>query len=135
MDFSTIAAAVAAARIGDTIEVRAGTYVNDYVSINKSITLQAIGGMVDMVSTGLIPNGKAIFITNGDITITNFTFSGARVINRHPPDGRLFWGTFRPVEARCKEIQLVAGCVGGQIGGLAAAKGWSASRGLHQGTP
>ena len=36
-------------------------------------------------------------------------------INRHPSDGRSFWGTFRPVEARCKEIQSVAGCVGGQI--------------------
>src|SRR3954462_9260916 len=56
-------------------------------------------------------------------------------LNRHPPDGRWFWGTFRPVEARCKEIQSMAGCVGGQIVGLAAAKDWSASRGLHQGTP
>ena len=36
-----------------------------------------------MVSTGLIPNGKAIFITNGDITIDNFSFSGAQVINRN----------------------------------------------------
>ena len=36
-----------------------------------------------MVSTGLIPNGKAIFITNGNITIDNFSFSGARVINRN----------------------------------------------------
>ena len=81
--FSTIATAVAAARNGDTIEVQAGTYIDDYVSINKNITLQAVGGTVEMVSTGLIPNGKAIFITNGDITIDNFSFSGARVINRN----------------------------------------------------
>ena len=77
--YSTIAAAVAAAQNGDTIEVQAGTYVNDYVSISKNITLEGIGGMVSMVSTGLIPNGKAIFITNGDITINNFEFSGAKV--------------------------------------------------------
>src|SRR3954451_2766963 len=77
--YSTIAAAVAAAQNGDTIEVQAGTYVNDYVSISKNITLQGIGGMVSMGSTGLIPNGKAIFITNGDITINNFEFSGAKV--------------------------------------------------------
>jgi hypothetical protein len=44
-------------------------------------------------------------------------------------------GIFRPVEARSKEIQSVTGCAGDQIGRLAAAKGWSASRGLHQGTP
>ena len=77
--YPTIAAAVAAAQNGDTIEVQAGTYVNDYVSISKSITLQGVGGMVSMVSTGLIPNGKAIFITSGDITINNFEFSGAKV--------------------------------------------------------
>ena len=29
----------------------------------------------------------------------------------------------------------MAGCAGGQIVGLDAAKGWSASRGLHQDTP
>src|SRR4051794_10170419 len=55
--------------------------------------------------------------------------------DRYPPDARLFWGIFRPVDVLCKKIQSVAGCSGGQIGGLAAAKGWSASRGLHQGIP
>jgi len=77
--YSTIAAAVAAAQNGDTIEVQAGTYVNDYTSISKNITLQGVGGMVSVISTGLIPNGKAIFITSGNITINNFEFSGAKV--------------------------------------------------------
>ena len=72
--FSTIATAVAAARNGDTIEVEAGTYINDYVSINKNIALQAVGGTVEMVSTGLIPNGKAICITNGTSQSTIFLF-------------------------------------------------------------
>src|SRR3954451_24156694 len=54
--FSTIATAVAAARNSDTIEVQAGTYIDDYVSINKNITLQGVGGTVEVVSTGLIPN-------------------------------------------------------------------------------
>src|SRR4051812_10204260 len=45
-----------------------------------------------------------------------------------------FGGFSVPVEARCKEIQSVAGCAGGQTVGLAATKGWSASRGLHQDT-
>ncbi|MGD9615808.1 MAG: Ig-like domain-containing protein [Alphaproteobacteria bacterium] len=77
--YSTITAAVAAAQNGDTIEVQAGIYTNQYVSISKNITLQGVGGMVKMVSTGLIPNGKGIFITNGNITINNFEFSGAKV--------------------------------------------------------
>jgi len=80
--YSTIAAAVAAAQNGDTIEVQAGTYVNDYTSISKNITLQGVGGMVSVISTGLIPNGKAIFITSGNITINNFEFSGAKVFAR-----------------------------------------------------
>ena len=77
--YSTISAAVAAAQNGDTIEVQAGTYTNQYVSISKNITLQGVGGMVKMVSTGLIPNGKGILVTNGNITLNNFEFSGAKV--------------------------------------------------------
>ena len=81
--YSTISAAVAAAQNGDTIEVQAGTYTDQYASISKNITLKGVGGMVEMVSTVSIPNGKAIFITNGNITIENFTFSGARVADRN----------------------------------------------------
>src|SRR4051794_31972540 len=81
--YSTITAAVAAAQNGDTIQVQAGAYPDQYISIRKNITLQGIGGRVEIVSTRLIPNGKAIFITNGDITIENFAFSGARVANRN----------------------------------------------------
>ena len=55
---------------------------------------------------------------------TNPTFAGLPVVGE----------IFRPIEARYKEIQSVAGYAGSQIGGLSAAKGWSASRGLHQGT-
>src|SRR4051794_39954600 len=77
--YSTIAAAITAAKDGDTINVDAGTYTNDWSLINKNITLQGVGGQVNIVSSGNITNGKAIFVTNGDITINNFTFSGAVV--------------------------------------------------------
>ena len=36
-----------------------------------------------MFSTGLIPNGKGILVTNGNITINNFEFSGAKVADRN----------------------------------------------------
>ena len=90
--YSTIAAAVAAAQNSDTIEGQAGTYVNDYVLISKNITLQGVGGKVKMTSTGLIPNGKAIFITSGNITVNNFEFSGETVSDGNPqcPD-KLDW--------------------------------------------
>ena len=78
--YSTIAAAIAASHNGDTIQVQAGTYVNDFATINDDITLEGVGGMVNMVSTvKQISNGKAILITNGNDTINNFSFSGARV--------------------------------------------------------
>ena len=82
--FAKISDAIAAPQNGDTINVDAGTYVNDYVSISKNITLQGIGGMIKLVSIGLIPNGKAIFITSGNITIDNFEFSGATVSDGNP---------------------------------------------------
>src|SRR3954447_25126981 len=81
--FAKISDAIAAAQNGDTINVDAGTYTNDYASISKNITLQGIGGMVKLVSTGLIPNGKGIFVTNGNITINNFEFSGAQVADQN----------------------------------------------------
>src|SRR3954467_8539286 len=77
--YSTIAAAITAVKDGDTINMDAGTYTNDWSLINNNITLQGVGGQVNIVSSGLISNGKAIFVTNGDITINNFTFSGALV--------------------------------------------------------
>ena len=77
--FTTIAAAVAAARNGDTIDVLAGTYVNDFASIAKRLSLVAVGGQARMQALGFVPNGKAILITNSDVAISGFAFLGARV--------------------------------------------------------
>ncbi len=76
--YSTIASAVAASRDGDVLQVQAGTYTNDFATINTQITLQGVGGMVKMVATGNIPNDKGILITNTDVTIDHFEFSGAK---------------------------------------------------------
>ena len=37
--------------------------------------------MVHLVATGNIPNGKAILVINSDVTISNFEFSGAQVVD------------------------------------------------------
>jgi Ca2+-binding RTX toxin-like protein len=76
--FSTIAAAVNASHDGDVIQVQAGTYKNDFATINTKITLQGIGGMVHMVASGNIPNDKGILIVNSDLKIDHFEFSGAK---------------------------------------------------------
>ena len=79
MQFSTIASAIAASKDGDIVQVQAGTYTNDFATINTKITLQGVGGMVKMVASGNIPNGKGILVTNTDLTVDHFEFSGATV--------------------------------------------------------
>ena len=81
-EYSTIAAAVAAARDGDTVQVQAGTYVNDFVTVNAKITITAVGGMAHLVATVQPPNGKGIIVTNTDVTLDHLEISGATV-----PDG------------------------------------------------
>jgi hypothetical protein len=77
--FSTVASAVAASHDGDTVQVQAGTYVNDFATINTRITLQGIGGMASLVATASPPNGKAILTTNTDVTLDHLELSGAAV--------------------------------------------------------
>ena len=78
---------MAAAHDGDTIDVKAGLYENDYAEITKKVTLNAVGGFARLRSTGLIPNRKAILITDPDITIKVFEFSGAKVSGRDGGNG------------------------------------------------
>lgn len=74
-------AAAAVARAGDTIEIDAGVYDNDYATWRTdNLTIRGVGGSVHLRSTGNIPNGKAIWIVAGDnILIENIEFSGAKV--------------------------------------------------------
>ena len=77
--YTTVAAAIAVSRDGDTIDVQSGTYSNDFAEISTMITLTAIGGQVIMNADGDLPNEKAILITDTDVSISGFTFSGAHI--------------------------------------------------------
>jgi hypothetical protein len=79
MQYATLAAAIAASSDGDVIQVQAGTYTNDFATINTKITIEGVGGMVNLVATAPPPNGKAILVTNTDVTLDNIAFSGAKV--------------------------------------------------------
>lgn len=84
-EYSAISAAVAASSSGDTIDVQAGTYTNDFVTITHDLTLSAVGGTVTMVATEQPPDGKAMIDEGGSgvsVTITGFDISGVTV-----PDG------------------------------------------------
>lgn len=95
--YSTIDAAVKAAHDGDTVQVSAGTYKNQYAIINKDLTFTAVGGRVKLESSGNIPNGKAIFVigegnSSPDVTINGFDFSGAKVNDKNGAGIRLTTG-------------------------------------------
>ena len=75
--YSTIKAAVAASSDGDVIQVQAGTYTNEFIEINTKITLQGVGGMVKLEGTEWSTNDKGLLVTNTDVTIDHFEFTGA----------------------------------------------------------
>jgi hypothetical protein len=77
-EYATLAGAIAASADGDTILVRAGTYLNDFAEIRTKVTLSAVGGRVVLRGTENLPNQKGILITDTDVSITGFTFTGAR---------------------------------------------------------
>jgi len=79
--YARISDAVAASHDGDTLMVQAGTYFNDFATINTKITIEGVGGLVHLLATLEPPNGKAILTTNTDVTLDHLEFSGAHVGN------------------------------------------------------
>jgi hypothetical protein len=83
-EYSSITAAYAASNPGDTIDVEAGVYTDNFLIVSHSITLQAIGGMVSLVENQSPPNDKGM-ITAGtvgdtpDITVNGFEISGVNI--------------------------------------------------------
>jgi hypothetical protein len=85
--YQTIAAAIAASQNGDEILVDSGVYTNDFAEIETQISLVANNGRVTMRATKDIPNEKAILITDTDVSITGFTFVGARITDDEGQNG------------------------------------------------
>jgi hypothetical protein len=82
--YSTIAAAVNASAEGDTIDVQAGTYQNDFFYISHSLTLQAVNGEAHIVANGQGLAGKAAIIVNGaNVAINGFEVSGVAVDDKN----------------------------------------------------
>jgi hypothetical protein len=74
-----IQAAIDRAQPGDTVQVAAGSYVNQFLSVFKDITLMAVGGFAVMTETIQPPNGKAMIDEGGNVTISGFDISGVTV--------------------------------------------------------
>lgn len=87
--FTTLADAIAAASPGDTIQVLAGTYVDQTATVDKPLIVQGIGGTpVFTQSAGAeLANRKGFLIVNTDATIDNLAFSGASVSDADGSNG------------------------------------------------
>jgi hypothetical protein len=80
----TLADAVRQARDGDTIVVQSGEYRGDVAVLHqRRLTIRGLGRRPVFIADGKHAQGKAILVVrDGDITIENIEFRGARV-----PDG------------------------------------------------
>lgn len=79
----TIAAAAAAARDGDTVEIDAGTYTGDVaVWTQRNLTIRGVGGRPRLDAGGTSAEGKAIFVVRGD----NVTIQNIEMVNCRVPD-------------------------------------------------
>ena len=91
--FATLAGAVAASHDGDVVQVQAGTYTNDFATVNTRITIEGVGGMAQLVASVEPTNGKAILVANTDVTIDHVAFSGAAVADMNGAGIRYQGGT------------------------------------------
>ncbi len=104
-EYATIQAAITAAVSGDTIQVKAGTYsVTSDITITQNLTFEGVGGMVNLVDTSPDSLRQAIFITRGDDTINNFSFSRAQAI---PHQSSPIYTTANAAEIRYQSGNLV----------------------------
>ena len=78
-EFPTLAAAVAAASAGDTIEIAPGTYTDQDADITKALTLQGEGspGSVVFTADAQLPNDKGFLVIDATTTVSNLTFENA----------------------------------------------------------
>ena len=87
-----IQAAIDRALPGDTVQVAAGSYVNQFLSVFKDITLMSIGGFVVMTETTQPPNGKAMIDEGGNVVISGFDISGVTVADQNGAAVRYEYG-------------------------------------------
>ena len=112
---ATIAQAARVARDDDIVEIAAGTYRGDVaVWRQKRLTIRGIGGTPVLSAKGQIAEGKAIWvIRDGDFTIENVAFEGARAPARNGAGIRFERG--RLAVRRCRFTDNENGILTGNI--------------------
>jgi hypothetical protein len=78
---------IAAAQAGDTIQVQAGTYTNDFPGLISGLTIEGVGGPVNLVATQPPPNEKGYLNVAGNTTIENVNISGVSISDANGGNG------------------------------------------------
>ena len=81
--FTSVGAAIAASQDGDTIQIAAGTYINDFGTVNHKIIIQGVGGMARLIENNVPTANYGILSINNDVTIENVEISGDATYNAH----------------------------------------------------
>lgn len=82
--FGTLSSALGSARDRDVIQVDAGIYQDQAVTVRQNdLTIRGVGGLAHFKwVNGMIDNGKGIILIQGSrVTIENLELSGARVVD------------------------------------------------------
>src|SRR3954454_22524497 len=69
--YPTVSAAIAAAHSGDAVAVSAGTYYDDFPTVNVPLTIYGSGGMAHLHARRSPPNGKGILVANASLSLTH----------------------------------------------------------------
>jgi hypothetical protein len=96
----TIAEAAQLARDNDVVEIAGGVYRGDVTTwLQKRLTIRGVGQRPVLEAAGRDAEGKAIWvIRNGDFTISNIEFRGARVADGNGAGIRFEKGKLRVVD-------------------------------------
>jgi hypothetical protein len=81
--FATVSAAILGSGAGDTIQVSAGSYVEDFPKIQHDLTIQGVGGLASFSSPPAgSSTGQGVLVTDANVTLDHLELSGSTV-----PDG------------------------------------------------
>ena len=74
--FQSLAAALTASQDGDTIQVAAGTYLNDFGQVNQKVIIEGVGGIARFTQDRSVYGQRGLLMVNTDATLKNLEFSG-----------------------------------------------------------
>ena len=81
--FATVSAAILGSGAGDTVQVWAGSYVEDFPKIRHDLTIEGVGGLASFSSPAAgSSTGQGVLVTDARVTLDHLELSGSTV-----PDG------------------------------------------------